>query len=271
MTPRERFVAFALVLYLLGVAVGALVNLVGSFDVPKPAQNGGTQAVTCASHLPICTIGGDARLLSQALLAGIVGSFLHAAQSLTSYIGNDTFKMSWSAWYVMRPWIGGVLGLVLAFAARAGLVGAGAAAGDAVNVNGMVALGLLGGWFSKTTTDKLQEVFGTLFKTDADKERTDKLKDDQPAISRVDPSPVPAAASEITVVGRAFLAGATVTINKQPVDAVVVSPTQLKVDLSKLAARPDGAASLVVKNTSGSKPESESFALTFSGTPPANA
>ena len=36
----------------------------------------------------------------------------------------------------------------------------------------------LSGWFSKTTTDKLQEVFETLLKTDQDKKRKDKLRVD---------------------------------------------------------------------------------------------
>ena len=65
-----------------------------------------------------------------------------------------------------------MLGLAIYFVMRAGLIGS---AGD-VNPYGLVSMGLLGGWFSKTTTDKLQEVFETLFKTDQDAERTDKLK-----------------------------------------------------------------------------------------------
>ena len=49
-----------------------------------------------------------------------------------------------------------------------------------MNPYGIVAIGILGGWFSKATTDKLQEVFETLFKTDADKQRKDKLQHEQP-------------------------------------------------------------------------------------------
>ena len=209
----------------------------------------------CSSWLLICHIHSvEAQLLTQAFFAGVIGSFLHAAQSLTSYVGNDTFKLSWSAWYIMRPWIGGILALAMAFAAQAGLVGA-ASAGNA-NVNGIVALGLLGGWFSKTTTDKLQEVFSTLFKTDADKERTDKLKADQPTLKTATPSPVPGDASEITLVGTGFLSGTRVMINEVEVDATFVSPTELKVSLVKLAPRPTGAVSLVVTNPTGSIPKS---------------
>lgn len=118
-------------------------------------------------------------LLTFAFLAGIVGSFLHAAQSLITYIGNRSFVMSWAPWYLVRPWIGAVLGITLYFAFRAGLV---SGAGD-LNPYGVIALGLLGGWFSKTATDKLQEVFETLFRTNADEDRKDKLtEDDNPII-----------------------------------------------------------------------------------------
>jgi len=161
----------------------------------------------------------------------------------------------------MRPWIGAILAMAMALAAQAGLVGAGG--GGAVNVHGITAIGLLGGWFSKTTTDKLQEVFSTLFKTDADKERTDKLKGDQPVIKEVDPPSVPNTATEITLKGTGFVTGAHVTIGDKDVDTTFVSPTELKVDLAKLAPRPTGRALAVVTNPSGSKPKSEEFSLTF--------
>src|SRR5262245_18366787 len=184
----ERFVAGLLIVYLLAMGLFASANLVASFDLSaaqasSPAGSadvslGGTAASsssesTCSPWLVVCHLHGrDSTLLAQAALAGIVGSFLHAAQSLTSYVGNDTFKMSWASWYLMRPWIGSILALAMALAAHAGLVGAG---GGGANIYGITAIGLLGGWFSKTTTDKLQEVFTTLFKTDADRERADKL------------------------------------------------------------------------------------------------
>jgi len=288
----ERLVAGALMIYLLAIALIGSANLLASFDSRPPTQasgQGGSQPATqagsqaaaqssdasaagtvaskgvdtpCRPWLVTCYVHSEnAKLLMQAGLAGIVGSILHAAQSLTSYVGNDTFKMSWTAWYVMRPWIGGILALAMALAAQAGLVGAGG--GGTVNVFGITALGLLGGWFSKTTTDKLQEVFSTLFKTDADKERTDKLKGDQPVIKEVIPPSVPKTATEITIRGTGFITGAHVTIDDKAVDAMFISPTELKIDLAKLPARPTGRVLVVVTNPSGAKPKSETFLLTF--------
>src|SRR5262245_9072632 len=150
----ERVIAGALMVYLLAMALFASANLVASFDsAPATTQANGQYAATqpgtltgsqvdppvggvvpvrvaatkaadapCSSWLVTCYVQSEnSKLLMQAVLAGVIGSFLHAAQSLTSYVGNDTFKLSWVPWYVMRPWIGGILALAMALAAQAGL------------------------------------------------------------------------------------------------------------------------------------------------------
>ena len=127
------------------------------------------------SASPIVFIGGlsnDQGFMLIALFSGICGSFLHAAQSLSSYLGNQKFIASWAVWFLVRPIIGGILALAIFLTLKAGLLGT----IDAVNPYGVTAISLLGGWFSKTTTDKLQEVFEVLFKTNADSQRVNKLK-----------------------------------------------------------------------------------------------
>jgi hypothetical protein len=192
-------------------------------------------------------------LICLALLAGAAGSFLHATQSLSSYIGNDTFKPSWATWYLLRPWIGAVLGFAIYFALRTGLV----AGVDTVNPYGVVAIGFLGGWFSKTTTDKLQEVFETCFKTDADKNRKDKLEAVRPVVESIAPSPLPANEQEFVVRGKGFLAGAVVLMNQTQVPTTYVSPTELKGSLVGMARPAAGSRiSIVVKNPQGDDPMS---------------
>ena len=172
----EFWLAIGLVVYLLVVGVGASALMILNFPheiddaLAFPHSEGGKPV-----FIPFGELGSpDQGLLLLALLAGITGSFLHASQSPSSYIGNADFKASWTVWYLLRPWIGGTLALALYFAFRAGLI----AGASAVNPYGVVALGLLSGWFSKTTTDKLQEVFETLLSTDQDKKRKDKLRVD---------------------------------------------------------------------------------------------
>jgi hypothetical protein len=120
----EFWLAIILVIYLLAVGVGSAAVVIINF----PTENGGN--ITFADDgegkiifIPFGTLrSSDQGLALFALLAGIAGSFLHAAQSLSSYIGNKTFKASWTTWYFLRPWIGGILGITLYFAIRAGVV-----------------------------------------------------------------------------------------------------------------------------------------------------
>lgn len=197
-----------------------------------------------------------------ALFAGVVGSFLHAAQSLSSYVGNAAFKASWTLWYVLRPWIGGILGLAVYFAFRAGLM----SGADAADPYGVVAIGLLGGWFSKTTTDKLQEVYDTLFKTKEDKKRKDKLHEaKRPVIKKIEPSPVPTDVNKITIRGENFQKRATIEIDGEELKADFVSETELTVSIDKLPQRPaSGTETLIqVKNPEGPVPVSKGFKLLF--------
>jgi hypothetical protein len=263
----EFWLAIFLVIYLLVVGLGATALVIVNFpteqnDVITFPQKAGTDAGAETGQVveqagptfyPFGTLASiDQGLLLLALLAGVAGSFLHAAQSLSSYVGNRTFKASWTTWYFLRPWIGGLLAFALYFAIRAGLV----AGTGGVNPYGVVALGFLSGWFSKTTTDKLQEVFETLFKTDQDKQRQDKLLAQRPIITGVEPAVVPQNEAELTVRGHNFLKGATVQLNGEELAAEFVSATELKVALTELPQRPAPGAerSLRVKNPEGAEP-----------------
>lgn len=196
-------------------------------------------------------------LIVLAFLAGMAGSFIHAAQSIASFVGNGTFKSRWAPWYLMRPWIGGVLGLAIYVTFRAGLVtGAGS-----VNPFGVVALGLLGGWFSKTTTDKLQEVFETLFKTDEDKKRKDKLKEAKlPQIERLDPSTLAAGVRTFSIIGKDFAQGASVIVNGVKASTVWESETSLKATLGDGHPR-EGEVMVQIENPNGANKRSEAHKL----------
>lgn len=172
--PLNTAVALVLVVYLLVLGVASAVAVAVNF--PSEIDDVWQFAASPDGRwtlLPFVRVRSlEQGLIMLAFLSGLTGSFLHAAQSLASYLGNDQFKRSWASWYFLRPWIGGILGFTIYFAFRAGLV----SAPGGVNPFGVVALGALGGWFSKTTTDKLQEVFETLFKTEEDRNRKDPLQ-----------------------------------------------------------------------------------------------
>ncbi|HVO89818.1 MAG TPA: hypothetical protein VMV45_14850, partial [Casimicrobiaceae bacterium] len=127
----------------------------------------------------------DVRLILLVLCAGALGSFIHAGTSFVDYIGNRAFVRSWLWWYLLRPFIGAVLALLIYFVIRGGFVtGTGlpaeaASAASFINPFGIAALAGLSGLFSKQATDKLNEVFSTLFRAapgEGDTKRADKLQ-----------------------------------------------------------------------------------------------
>jgi hypothetical protein len=238
-TTLTQRLAIGLVIYLLVVGLGTAAFLVAAF----PKQDNGT------TTFPLPLGSADQQLLILALAAGFTGSFIHSAQSLSSYLGNETFKASWTVWYVLRPWIGGILGFAIYFAFRAGLV----AGASVVNPYGVVALGLLGGWFSKTTADKLQEVFETLFRTDEDSKRKDKLvRHDVPVVDEISPSTLHVGQNTLTITGRNFIDGATVVVDGTALTTHFISERQLRATFENTTRpSPGSTVSARVENPHG--------------------
>lgn len=118
----------------------------------------------------------DLRLTLVAIIAGVLGAFVHSATSFAIYLGNRQLIRSWAGWYVLRPFIGMALALIFYFLIRGGFLTPGAD-GSAISPYGIAAVAGLVGMFSKEATDKLQQVFKDLFKPPEDEEarRRDKL------------------------------------------------------------------------------------------------
>lgn len=124
-------------------------------------------------------IDSEIRLIVIVMLGGTLGSFVHIATSFASYAGNNKFKVSWIWWYILRPFIGMALALILYFVTRGGLLSVDSGV-DNVNLYGVTAVAGLTGMFSKQASDKLEEIFNNLFRTKkdiGDNLRDDKLKD----------------------------------------------------------------------------------------------
>ncbi len=130
--------------------------------------------IALPSLWPASQDAGASRVLTLALLAGVVGSSIHALQSLAAFVGNRCFEPSWTLWYLFRPLVGGALGLVTALVLYAGLA---SGAGN-VNPYGLTAAGGLAGLFSKQAVDKLEEVFDTIFRRKDPVEYRDRLDGD---------------------------------------------------------------------------------------------
>ena len=118
-------------------------------------------------------INEETRLVLLVLFAGALGSYIHAIKSLVDYIGNQTAKESWFWFYMTRPFVGMALALIFYSVIRGGFLAGTPADAKSVNPFGVVALAGLVGMFADKASQKLSEVFDTMFRTDDT--RKDKL------------------------------------------------------------------------------------------------
>jgi hypothetical protein len=125
----------------------------------------------------------DLQLLLLAMLAGALGSFVHALKSFGDFVGNRTLTTSWFWWYITRPFLGAALAVIFYAVLRGGFMAGTPADAKSVSQFGVIAIGALVGMFADKASDKLAEIFDTLFKG-ADN-RSGKLA--APIIDKLDP------------------------------------------------------------------------------------
>jgi hypothetical protein len=189
------------------------------------------------------SITSGTALILLVIVASALGSYIHAATSFADYVGNRRLVLSWLWWYILRVFIGVALALVFYFAVRGGLLAADAT-NQAVNPFGIGALAGLVGLFSKQATDKLSEVFGTLFRTapgEGDDQRKDSIDNPRPTVVGVEPPTIEPGSDTVTlrVRGEGFIRQSQVRISRRDTDVVLertttfVSSTELTVQLLK--------------------------------------
>jgi len=149
---------------------------------PSGAPDGPQVGVPVLWGLVSLKITVNDRLMLITILMGVIGSMIHVLTSFADFAGNRQLTKSWIPWYLVRPVIGSGLALFFYVVFRGGLM----TGNDAANVNpfGIAAVGGLAGMFSKQATDKLSEVFSTMFNVSAangDAQRGGKLEPTAPA------------------------------------------------------------------------------------------
>lgn len=191
----------------------------------------------------------DERLIFLVIVAGALGSYIHAATSFADYVGNRKLTRSWLWWYLLRPFVGVSLAIISYFVVRAGFLTGGS--GDNVSPYGVATLGALAGLFSKQATDKLEEVFTTIFRPapgKGDAKRGDKLS--APTVSGMVPKEGPAAGgTEVTISGTGFMDKPSVTFGGTPATSVTFTDaTTIK---ATTPPHDPGTVEVVVTNSDG--------------------
>lgn len=114
------------------------------------------------------------RLLLLVLLAGALGSSIHAATSFSVYKGLDKFNVRWMSWYLMRAPVGAGLAVIITLLIQGGIF----SPQNVEKANPFTTLGLaaLVGLFSRQALDKLSDVFDTMFAPSKEKSSKDEKR-----------------------------------------------------------------------------------------------
>ena len=211
------------------------------------------------------SVNRETAVIVLVVIASALGSFIHAATSFVDYVGNRRLVTSWLWWYVLRLTIGSALGLLFYFAVRGGFFSADASAAD-VNPYGVAALAGLAGLFSKQATDKLRELFETLFRVapgEGDDRRRDSLANPIPTITALQPTDarVGSGALALAVAGHDFVRRSVVRVDGAPVPTTYVSATRLTTTIAEERLRDEGTLQIAVFNPEPGGGMSEPVAL----------
>lgn len=204
-------------------------------------------------------------LLLAVMLAGGIGSYLHGVNSFVTYVGNRSFVQSWVPWYVLRPFMGVAMAVVFYVVVRGGvLVMSGGA--SAVDPYAMMTVAALAGMFSKQASDKLAEVFDTLFRSRADQERGDKLEKPELRLTALTPSDVRAGSGDtvVTATGTGFAADSVVRFDRADRKATLKSATELTFTLAAadLANAGEHTVSIFNPAAGGTSSNEQKFTVT---------
>jgi len=146
---------FSLVSVLFGLWVHGKPDVIVN-NVKEYATNESIQLVEAFIAMTAAAVGSS--------VTTILGYLKHASE-------NKDFKVEYIPWYIARPAMGMLLGLIFYFVVKGGLLvllepQSKVDTIEELNPWGVAGLGALVGMFSKQAIEKLREVFNTMFKTD---------------------------------------------------------------------------------------------------------
>ncbi len=212
----------------------------------------------------------DQRMFLTVIAAGAIGSLIHTLTSLGDYIGNRKLSSNWLWWFALRIPIGVALALVSYLLLRGGLIvpsqqTSGGNQTGQLNPYAIAGFAALAGMFSRQATDKLREVFETLFTAQKPVKRDDPLS--AGAALTVDPAKLTRGQPQtLTVTGSGFENGTTATIGGNNRPFTPVSGTLGKIAATSQDVAKAGKLDIVVTN-----PNKDVFKATVDVVEPAAA
>jgi hypothetical protein len=170
-------------------------------------------------------VSQEYRLLVIVAVAGALGAMVHALRSLYWYTGNRRLVRSWLLMYLLLPFVGALLALIVYFVFRAGFV-TGLGSTQEVSPYGSAAIAALVGLYTEQAAAKLREVFSTLL-SPAEK-GTDHVPPNLPDITGFAPPSGPVGA-RVTITGSGFTGTRSVEFTGAAASPTAVSGTEITV------------------------------------------
>ncbi|MCP4263077.1 MAG: hypothetical protein GY774_37040 [Planctomycetes bacterium] len=109
-------------------------------------------------------------------LAGALGSSIHSAWKYVNDVDSRRIFQTWKWSYLLGPFVGMGLAIIVYFAVRGGLI---MPTGNAEDLNpyGVAAIAALVGMFSKQVVHKLRGIFNVLFRAENASDQTERLEE----------------------------------------------------------------------------------------------
>lgn len=106
----------------------------------------------------------EADVLRMIILMGALGGSIHWMSSLVNYIGNGNLLRRWIPYYLLAPFQGAALALVVYLLLRVGVLANPTGSPQQLNLLGLYAFAGLTGLFAKQAIEMLRDVFSVIFK-----------------------------------------------------------------------------------------------------------
>lgn len=270
--PISWFGCLVLGIYFCAVATLTFYLLVATWpvSVSNSKDSAGLANFSLFGSGPL-SAPSDLRLFFTVIAGGALGSLIHTLTSFADFVGNRTLSRNWIWWFILRTPIGIALALLFYVVLRGGLMVPSLPGGSIdtthlLNPYGIAAISALAGMFSKQATDKLREIFDTLFRTEEPVKRADPLTRAIPAISSTKPAKlIVNGPLTLDILGHGFQEHCTASINGQERSVQWLSDSLLKLTLLNNDLAAEGKLELIVRNPGAAGGNSEPFIVSVEG------
>jgi len=162
--PRDIRVATGLAVYTAGLFSVAMWLLVSVWPRTQMEYNLTTaRTVSIAGIGTSFQLGPETLLLIAMILSGVIGACVFSAFAISHHLGQfKDFDKSWTAWYILRPFIGAGLAVIVNLLIRSSVFTVGSDA-RSLNIVGLSGIAALAGLFSEDAVRKLNSVADAIF------------------------------------------------------------------------------------------------------------